>query len=153
MKPKVATHPDTDAAELEIASYHIPAGGYNQLGLVAYWSQYFFSETGKPDTPERKLWFEASKNLLQIASMLEGIELNQCLNKVCLPQKPKLVLGVNGTTANFFVDNAAYRDFLHKTFHVSSIDMESTAVIMTSLSNGHSVIAIRGLCDQNKERI
>ncbi|XP_071933458.1 bark storage protein A-like [Coffea arabica] len=101
----------------------------------------------------RKLWFEASKNLLQIASMLEGIELNQCLNKVCLPQKPKLVLGVNGTTANFFVDNAAYRDFLHKTFHVSSIDMESTAVIMTSLSNGHSVIAIRGLCDQNKERI
>ncbi|XP_071933459.1 uncharacterized protein [Coffea arabica] len=54
LKPKVATHPDTDAAELEIASYHIPAGGYNQLGLVAYWSQYFFSETGKPDTPERK---------------------------------------------------------------------------------------------------
>ena len=53
-KPKVATHPDTDAAELEFASYHIPAGGYNLLGLVAYWSEYFFSETGKPDTPERK---------------------------------------------------------------------------------------------------
>ncbi|ONI23720.1 hypothetical protein PRUPE_2G204100 [Prunus persica] len=77
-----------------------------------------------------------------------GIKLNQCLNSsVCLPQKPQLVVGLRGSTANIFVDNAAYRDFLFQTFRVSSVDMESSAVVMTSLSNGFPVIVIRGLSD------
>lgn len=145
MKPKAATLPDDGVAELEFERFHIPGGGYSLLGRAAYLKEYFFSKTGQPDTAERKLWFETSKDWLQIASTLK-VDLNQCVNKkACLPRKPKLVLGVNGTTANFFVDNPAYRDFLHKTFYVSSIDMESAAVVMTCLSNGHNVIAIRGL--------
>ncbi|KAF5948055.1 hypothetical protein HYC85_014012 [Camellia sinensis] len=77
-----------------------------------------------------------------------GMELEQCVNSsVCLPQKPKLVVGLRGSTANIFVDNAAYRDFLFNTFQVSSVDMESAAVVMTSKSNGYPVIVIRGLSD------
>jgi len=53
-------------------------------------------------------------------------------SSVCLPRKPKLVVGLRGSTANIFVDNAAYRDFLVRTFLVSSVDMESAAVVMAS---------------------
>ncbi|XAR52298.1 Adenosylhomocysteine nucleosidase [Bertholletia excelsa] len=77
-----------------------------------------------------------------------GMELEQCVNSTrCLPQKPKLVVGLRGSTANSFVDNAAYRDFLSETFNVSSMDMESSAIVMTSLSNGFPLIVIRGLSD------
>lgn len=54
-------------------------------------------------------------------------------SSVCLVEKPKVVIGVNGTTSNCFIDNAAYRNFLFSTFHVSSTDMESAAVVMVTL--------------------
>ncbi|KAF7113010.1 hypothetical protein RHSIM_Rhsim09G0144500 [Rhododendron simsii] len=76
------------------------------------------------------------------------MELERCVNSTkCLPQKPKLVVGLQASTANVFVDNAAYRDFLFNTFQVSSVDMESAAVAMTCLSNRFPVIVIRGLSD------
>lgn len=63
----------------------------------------------------------------------QGIELQQCVNSsLCLQEKPKLVVGLKGSTSDFFVDNAAYRDFLFNTFKVSSTDMESSAVVMVS---------------------
>lgn len=61
------------------------------------------------------------------------MELERCVNSTeCLPQKPKLVVGLQASTANVFVDNAAYRDFLFNTFQVSSVDTESAAVAMVS---------------------
>ncbi|KAL5569512.1 hypothetical protein UlMin_026087 [Ulmus minor] len=77
------------------------------------------------------------------------MELQQCVNSsVCLrEEKAKVVVGLRGPSANIFVDNAAYRDFLFHNFKVSSSDMASSAVVMISLSNGFSVIVIRGLSD------
>ena len=67
------------------------------------------------------------------------MELQQCVNSShCLPKKPKLVVGLKGSTANIFVDNGAYRDFLFQTFQVSSADMESAAVVMASFLTTHS---------------
>ncbi|KAL3520808.1 hypothetical protein ACH5RR_018957 [Cinchona calisaya] len=148
LKPN-ATIPTGDVAELDFGTYNEPSGGYNQLGLISYSPDQFFSKTGKPNTPQRKLWFQTSKNWLELAfTHLNGMELERCVNSsLCLPQRPKLVVGLNGSTANIFVDNAAYREFLYTTFHVSSVDMESVAVVMTSLSNGFPVIVIRGLSD------
>ena len=61
------------------------------------------------------------------------MELEKCVNSsLCLPEEPKLVVGLNGATSNIFLDNAAYRDFLFQTFEVSSSDMESSAVVMAS---------------------
>ena len=63
------------------------------------------------------------------------MELLQCVNaSLCLPEKPKLVVGLKAATANIFVDNAVYRDFLYDTFEVSSSDMESSAVAMVMYS-------------------
>ena len=75
---------------------------------------------------------------------MQGLELQQCVNSsLCLPEKPKVVLGLNGTTSNSFIDNAAYRDFLLSTFHVSSTDMESAAVVMVSFF--HSLVILRSI--------
>ncbi|CAL5407096.1 unnamed protein product [Camellia sinensis] len=112
-----------DVADLKIGSYNVPKmQGINLLGQIGYSYEEFFSESGKPDTSQPLLWFQIR---------IRGIELEQCVNSsVCLPQKPKLVVGLRGSTANIFVDNAAYRDFLFNTFQVSSVDMESAAVVM-----------------------
>ena len=69
-------------------------------------------------------------------SLIQGMALEQCVNaSLCLPEKPKVVVGLNGATANIFVDNAAYREFLYTTFHVSSLDMESAAIVMVNASH------------------
>ncbi|XP_057470405.1 bark storage protein A-like isoform X2 [Actinidia eriantha] len=138
-----------DVAHLDIGSYNVPKNrGINMLGRIGYSNEQFFSESGNPNTAQPLLWARISQNWLNLAANLEGMKLEQCVNSsLCLPQKPKLVVGLWGSTANIFVDNADYREFLFNTFHVSSVDMESSAVVMTSLSNGFAVIVIRGLSD------
>ncbi|KAA8534494.1 hypothetical protein F0562_032011 [Nyssa sinensis] len=136
-------------AQLDFESYNVPEGeGMNLLGRIGYRSEQLFSESGTPNTPQRLLWLQISQNWLHLATSLEGMELEQCMNSsFCLTQKPKLVVGLGGSTANIFLDNAAYRDFIFQTFQISSVDMESSAVVMTSLSNGFPMIVIRGLSD------
>ncbi|KAH7547805.1 hypothetical protein ACOSQ2_033310 [Xanthoceras sorbifolium] len=144
-----ATLDSSYVGELEFESYNVPnCNGSNLLGRLGYDSEQFYSESGDPNTPQSLLWAQVSKDWLQVAASLEGMELERCVNStLCLQEKPKLVVGLSGSTSNIFVDNGAYSDFLFHTFKVSSADMESSAVVMTSLSNGLAVIVIRGLSD------
>lgn len=52
-----------------------------------------------------------------------------------------------GSSANIFVDNAAYRNFLNSKFNVTPIDMESSAVALVCLQNKTPFIAFRALSD------
>lgn len=52
-----------------------------------------------------------------------------------------------GVSANVFVDNKAYREFLHSKFDVTAIDMESAAVALICLQQKKPFIAIRSLSD------
>ncbi|XP_059628400.1 bark storage protein A-like [Cornus florida] len=148
LKPN-GTMGTNDVAHLDIGSYNMPKGdGSNLLGHIGYSPEQFFSESGTPNKAQRLLWAQITDNWLRLAARLQGMELERCVNSsLCLPEKPKLLVGLRGSSANIFVDNAAYRDFLFRTFQVSSVDMESAAVVMTSLSNGFPVIVIRGLSD------
>uniref|UniRef100_A0A6N2MYB4 Nucleoside phosphorylase domain-containing protein n=2 Tax=Salix viminalis TaxID=40686 RepID=A0A6N2MYB4_SALVM len=136
-----------EVAYLEVGSYNVPEGdGVNLLGRIGYRTEELFFVSIEPNTAVSLWWMEVSQQWLQLARSLEGMELERCVNSsLCLPEKPKLVVGLNGSTSNIFVDNAAYRDFLFQTFEVSSSDMESSAV--TCMSNGFPVIVIRGLSD------
>ncbi|KAF5948056.1 hypothetical protein HYC85_014013 [Camellia sinensis] len=108
--------------------------GVNLFGQIGYGYEEFFSESGKPTTAQHLLWARITRNWLQLAaSMLlveikflksassklctaQGMELEQCVNSsMCLPQKPKLVIGLRGSSANIFADNATHRDFLFNT--------------------------------------
>ncbi|KAH7537019.1 hypothetical protein FEM48_Zijuj03G0047900 [Ziziphus jujuba var. spinosa] len=142
----IPKHNDT-VAHLDFETYNVPKGGHNILGQIRYIHEEFFSVSGEPNIARPLFWLEVNQEWLHVATKLERMELEQCINKsLCLPKKPKLVVGLRGTTANIFVDNAAYRDFLFHSFHVASTDMESAAV--TSVSNGIPVIVIRGLSDK-----
>ncbi|KAI8030050.1 Bark storage protein A [Camellia lanceoleosa] len=97
--------------DVTIPKQFVNTGLWNWLlGHMGYSTEQFFLESGKPNNPQSLLW----------------AEINPCMRGECLLKKPKLVLGLKGSTANTCVDNAAYR---------------------TSLSNGFSVIVIRGLSD------
>ncbi|XP_021295280.1 bark storage protein B-like isoform X2 [Herrania umbratica] len=138
-----------DVAQLDIGKYNVPKGnGTNLFGHIGYRKEQFFSVSGEPNVAQSLVWAKTSPHWLQLASNFGELKLEQCVNSsLCLPRKPKLVVGLRASTANIFVDNAAYRDFLFQTFHISSVDMESAAVVMTSLSNGFPLIVIRGLSD------
>ncbi|XP_059307630.1 bark storage protein A-like isoform X1 [Lycium ferocissimum] len=148
LKPNATMEPN-DFAQFNFKSYNDPKGGENQLGKVGYSTEQFYSVSGEVNVPQRPIWFDITKNWLHVASHLQqGMKLEQCANStLCLPYKPKLVVGLKGATSNFFIDNAAYTQFLFKTFGVTSLDMESSAVVMICLSSGYPVIAIRGLSD------
>ncbi|CAK9172748.1 unnamed protein product [Ilex paraguariensis] len=53
----------------------------------------------------------------------------------------------NGVSANVFVDNGAYREFLYSKFNATPIDMESAAVALVCLQQKKPFIAIRALSD------
>ncbi|XP_054791178.1 bark storage protein A-like isoform X2 [Prosopis cineraria] len=127
LKPN-GTLESSDFARLDFGNFNVPKGK-NLLGRVGYSSEEFFSVTGKPNLSQRLIWAKVTSQWLQLAATLE------------------LVIGVNGTSADIYVDNEAYRDFLFQTFQVSSVDMESFPVVMTCLSNGFPVIVIRGISD------
>ncbi|MED6108889.1 hypothetical protein PIB30_028350 [Stylosanthes scabra] len=139
----------SDFGKLDIGNYNVPRGdGQNLLGHVGYSTEQFYSESGDPNTPQRVIWLNTTSQWLNLAANLKGIRLERCVNSsFCLSEEPKLVVGLKGATANTFIDNAAYREFLFQTFHVSSLDMESSAIVMTTLSNGYPVLVIRGLSD------
>ncbi|OVA17882.1 Nucleoside phosphorylase domain [Macleaya cordata] len=129
------TIPVRDVAYLDVRSYNVPKGeGINQLGQIGYSTEEFFSDSGQPNVPQNVFWVETSQHWRHLAADLEGMELERCLNSsLCLPGKAKVVVGLRASTANIFVDNAAYRDYLlFKTFGVSSVEMESVAVVMAS---------------------
>ncbi|KAG5413844.1 hypothetical protein IGI04_001411 [Brassica rapa subsp. trilocularis] len=139
-----------DEAYLDIGNYNVPQsdGNNNMLGSLRYGHEQLYSVTGRINSPQNVFWINTTQEWLHLAADLEKMELLQCVNaSLCLPEKPKLVVGLKAATANIFVNNAVYRDFLYDTFGVSSSDMESSAVAMTCVSNGYPVIVIRGLSD------
>lgn len=77
----------------------------------------------------------------------QNVELGSCVNKTCLPRKPIVVRVKKGVSANVFVDNKAYRDFLNSKFDVTPTDMESAAVALVCLQHKKPFIAIRALSD------
>jgi nucleoside phosphorylase len=53
----------------------------------------------------------------------------------------------SGASANAFVDNSAYREFLNSKFNITPIDMESAAVALVCHQQQIPFIAIRALSD------
>jgi nucleoside phosphorylase len=71
--------------------------------------------------------------LVTLKSSAQDISLVSCVNATfCLDKAPKLVIVERGVSANVFVDNAAYRTFLHSKFNASPVDMESAGVALVN---------------------
>jgi adenosylhomocysteine nucleosidase len=97
---------------------------------------------------ERRFWFEVDAGMLAAANKIGAIELKRCTaEQACLPGAPRLVVGGNGVSGQAFVDTAAFRQYVFKTFSAHVLDMESAAVATVAYANGVPFIAFRSLSD------
>ncbi|HEX2554480.1 MAG TPA: 5'-methylthioadenosine/S-adenosylhomocysteine nucleosidase [Microvirga sp.] len=98
---------------------------------------------------ESRFWFEADPDLVAAARALAGaVPLDRCTaSGPCLQNAPRLVVGGNGVSGSAFVDNAAFRDYTHRTFQATVLDMETAAIAMVAHANGRPFIAFRSLSD------
>ncbi|GFZ15964.1 phosphorylase superfamily protein [Actinidia rufa] len=80
---------------------------------------------------EEVFWLPVKPKWLRLASQLVDLKLLRCVNETdCLPETPKVVHGLRGSTADIFLDNATYRKFLFNEFNVSTVDEERSAILM-----------------------
>jgi adenosylhomocysteine nucleosidase len=97
---------------------------------------------------EKRFWFEVDAGMLAAAGKIGVIDLKRCTaEQACLSGTPRLVVGGNGVSGAAFVDNAAFRQYVFKTFDARVLDMESAAVAMVAYANGVPFIAFRSLSD------
>lgn len=132
--------------QLKVGAYNFPRGGDNLLAKIEFTPEEVYYSNGKP--MEEVLWLPVEPKWFNVSSQLVDLELQQCINETyCLPETPKVVYGLRASTADIFVDNAAYRKFLFSEFNVSTVDEESSAILMTSITNGVPCIVFRGVSD------
>ena len=97
---------------------------------------------------QNRFWFAADPGMLAAAAKIGAMALGRCVNaENCLDEQPRLVVGGNGVSGSAFVDNAAFREYLFKTFQAQVLDMESAAVATVAYANAVPFIAFRSLSD------
>ncbi|CAJ2636775.1 unnamed protein product [Trifolium pratense] len=119
----------------------------NLLSKVWYQSEEIFPVDGTPEVLQHAFWVPVDKAYFEIARKLKNVELDSCVNTTCLPRKPIVVRVKKGVSANVFVDNKAYRDFLNSKFDATPTDMESASVALVCFQHKIPFIAIRSLSD------
>lgn len=103
--------------------------------------------SGRADEPDMQFWFPVDAGMLEVArDVAEGVTLEDCAEE-CLSERPQIVVGGNGVSGPFFVDNAKFRDFAFETFDARVLDMESAAVAHVAWANEVPFIAFRALSD------
>ncbi len=104
--------------------------------------------TGNNDG-EAKFWFKVDAQMLAVAkTVAPTVTLAKCTaDKVCMADVPQIHVGGNGVSGATFVDNAAYREFVYKTFNAEALDEESAAAATVAYSNGIPFLAFRSLSD------
>ncbi|KAH7431984.1 hypothetical protein KP509_07G002800 [Ceratopteris richardii] len=138
-----------DIGYIHFGDYNNPASDRdNYLNNVWFQPEEVFPVTGTPEVRQHNFWVPVDGTYLEVAKKLEEIQLVSCLNSTfCLQQPSKVVIVERGASSSIFVDNAAYRDYLHNKFNVSPIDMESASVSLVCLTNNVPFIAFRSLSD------
>jgi adenosylhomocysteine nucleosidase len=105
--------------------------------------------TTEDSAPAPRLWFEADSNLLAIAEAASSqADFQQCdQDGLCLPDQPDFHIGGAGVSGSVFMDNSAYREYLHATFDAEVVEMETAAIAMVAYSNELPFIAFRSVSD------
>lgn len=98
---------------------------------------------------DTRMWFDVDPALLKIVETVAGsVTLDPCAAPdQCLSHQPQVVVGGPGVSGSAFVDNAAFREYVHATFGARLLDMESAAVAQVAFTNETPFIAFRSLSD------
>ncbi|XP_062088783.1 bark storage protein A-like [Humulus lupulus] len=121
----------------------------NLLNSVLYPPKEVFPVFGYPKVRQHAFWVPVNPQYFEVTKKLEDLKLRSCLNATtCLPRRAVVVRVKRGISANVFVDNRAYREFLNSHFEgITPIDMESAAVAIVCFQQKIPFIALRGLSD------
>ncbi len=127
------------------------AGGINpglNIGDVTVpgrWGQ----ADGRLDPRDESFWIPVDPTMLEIARDIPGsVVLSTCTpDTVCLEHDPGIILGGNGVSNSFFVDDRVYREWLWDTFEANAVDMETSHVARVARDRGVPYIAFRSLSD------
>ncbi|XP_071724927.1 bark storage protein A-like [Rutidosis leptorrhynchoides] len=142
----------SDNVAMKFGSYNYPEAGGNLLGTIEFDTTEFYSPTINTTVGKTKVfWFEVDSELYDIAATyLTDVKLDSEVNSTyTLPVEPKVAFGLYGGTADTFLHNAAFRDFLYNNFNVSTTDEETASVIMVSNSNEVPCIVFRSVSDMS----
>src|SRR5262249_12359051 len=97
---------------------------------------------------EKRFWFEADAGMMAAATKVAGVDLKRCAAPpACLEHAPRVMVGGNGVSGQAFIDNAAFRQYVFKTFEAHVLDMETAAIATVAYANGVPFIAFRSLSD------
>jgi adenosylhomocysteine nucleosidase len=125
------------------------AGELANFGMMYPRGESVIARADRPDSLVRRLWFPVDSTLLATARRVAGgVSLARCTpGGECLGRAPRIVVGGNGVSGPTFVDNAAYREYVWRTFGADALDMETAAVALVAHQNGVPYIAFRSLSD------
>ncbi|KAF8036287.1 hypothetical protein BT93_C2112 [Corymbia citriodora subsp. variegata] len=119
----------------------------NLLNNVWYQPEEIYPVDGVPEVRQHAFWVPVDKHYFAVSKNIKDLKLGQCVNSTCLPRAPMVVRVERGVSANVFVDNSAYRQFLYSKFNATAIDMESASIALVCRQHKMPFIAIRSLSD------
>ncbi|KAK0571666.1 hypothetical protein LWI29_019692 [Acer saccharum] len=137
---------------LKFSEYNINATKHvnssdNFLNNVWYQPEEIFPVDGTPEVRQHTFWTPVDKHYFQVAKQVEGLKLGRCVNETCLPREPVVVRVERGISANVYLDNSAYREFMNSKFNATAVDMESAAIALVCHQQKMPFIVIRSLSD------
>lgn len=132
--------------KLKFGDFNLPQKGANSLGSADFQKVKLYT-AGNPS--QNLLWLPVDSDWLTVASELQGLKLQECVDETnetnCLENTPAIVFGGRGSTADVYLKNAAYGEFLANRLNVTFVDTASAAVALASLTNEVPYILFRAI--------
>ncbi|KAL3565232.1 hypothetical protein D5086_033278 [Populus alba] len=117
--------------KLKFGDFNLPQKGANSLGSADFQKVKLYT-AGNPS--QNLLWLPVDSDWLTVASELQGLKLQECVDETnetnCLENTPAIVFGGRGSTADTYLKNAAYGEFLANRLNVTFVDTASAAVAL-----------------------
>ncbi|KAL6006186.1 hypothetical protein ACLOJK_040232 [Asimina triloba] len=117
----------------------------NFLNSIWFQPEEIFSINRTAESSDKVFWVAVNHVFMELAKKLEGTTL-------VYPNRPKVAVVEKGSSSNIYLDNVAFRTFLHSKFQATPIDMESAAIALTSRQHKVPFIFFRALSDLAGER-
>lgn len=137
------------ARETQDGAFEVP--GFLQAAPFPNFGMIFTREVGLPNAegePEKRFWFDVDPDMLETARRIaSSAELERCTGDGQCLEDPRILVGGNGVSGSFFMDNAAFREHVFAAFEANVLDMESAAVAQVAAVNSVPFIAFRSLSD------
>lgn len=127
------------------------AGGINpslNIGDVTIPARWGHAD-GDLGPDDEGFWLAVDGEMLDLARGAAGSVtlVDSTPDGIHLENEPEIVLGGNGVSNSFFVDDPEYRGWLWSAFEANAVDMETAAVARVAAERGVPFIAFRSLSD------